>query len=127
MFRYFTYAFLAIAPLALVSLTEARAQDREGRIETTTDRIESRRRLQQYKDEALPPKDTQVAPFQNLVVPQKRIPRAVTRAPASIMLLSADPASRSAVSKRRAVQAPARVAPITVVPSAPARRSLPRD
>jgi hypothetical protein len=126
-FRQVPYLILALASLTGATSESSLAQDREGRIETTTERIETRRRLQQYMNEERPAAAPLVLPSQPVAEPQARRPQArttATRAPASAMTFATDGASR-AETRARPKPKPriVRPAPLTATP----RQSLPRD
>ena len=122
MFRQ-TYLIFTFALLIGASCESSHAQDREGRIETSTDRIETRRRLQQYKEEEKPAPAPLALPA--AAAPETQVTRArartAKRGPASTPFLTSEPtAVRRAEPKRPRI---ARPVPVIAAP----RQSLPRD
>jgi hypothetical protein len=125
MMKPFTLATFAAFALISSIPVPGFAQDREGRIESTVNRIETRRRLQQYKIEGQT-EQPRVAPVVPVSPATPSHPGSTPRARVSTKALptvrEVDPSIHS--SSRRAK---ARSEPPTTIRTVSPRRSLPRD
>ena len=93
MIRNVAYATLAAAALITIDSVPGAAQDREGRIDSTVNRVETNRRLQQYKDE----QPTVVVVPQT--TPSERVTSPKSRPAARVTTRSAAPAADGAERK----------------------------
>lgn len=123
--KYMTTLIFVIAAAVGITSEFSLAQDREGRIESTVDRIENRRRMQQYKIEDQPsaaPAATPIAPVTRpSVLPRSQARPHIQAARSASFTTDGSDVKPRLVKRSKPPAAPA------VVPRAAVRSSLPRD